>query len=225
MEPVAGAIRARGAVSDESSADAPTAGTDGRHARRDRNKVAVVDAYLDLVREGITRPSVAEVADRSGVSRRSVFRYFADKDELARTAIERQQSRVAPLYRMTFDPSASLDDRIEQCLDQRLELYEAVAPVARLTRALAPVQPVVASELAKTRSLLRSQVERVFAVELAAKSERSAAVARSMTDVLCSFEAFDLLRSAQGLPLEEVRQCIGHSLRAILTAPAGDANE
>ena len=35
---------------------------DGRRARRDRNREAVVDAYLDLVREGDMHPNVADVA-------------------------------------------------------------------------------------------------------------------------------------------------------------------
>lgn len=209
-------VRARGNGHDE-LADGVASQIDGRHARRDRNKVAVVDAYLDLVREGNNRPSVGEVAERSGVSRRSVFRYFSDKDELARTAIDRQQNRVAPLYRMSVDPSAPLDERIVRCLDQRLALYETVAPTARLTRALAPVQPILDVQLAKTRSVLRSQIERAFAMELATLPEQDARLALSMADVVCSFETFDLLRSVHGLSPAETRDCIHQSLRAIFT--------
>lgn len=219
MEPVASAIRARGAARDEQANDSPVSEGDGRHARRDRNKVAVVDAYLDLVREGSARPSVGQVAERSGVSRRSVFRYFADKDELARTAIERQQSRVAPLYRISFDPTAPLDERIEQVLDQRMQLYETVGPVARLTRALAPVQPIIDVELGKTRALLRSHLERVFGVELATMPSPSAAMALSTIDVVCSFETFDLLRSVHGLSLDDTHACVRHLLRQALVAP------
>ena len=122
---------------------------DGRHARRDRNKIAVVDAYLDLIRAGNPRPSVGEVADHSGVSHRSVFRYFADKDELARTSIERQESFVAPMLPIKIDHDMSLSDRVDLIVQRRFELFEAIAPVARLSRSLAPLQPILPAHSAK----------------------------------------------------------------------------
>ena len=55
---------------------------DGRRASRERNRIAVVDALLDLYAEGNLRPGAGEVARRAGLSRRSVFRYFDDLDDL-----------------------------------------------------------------------------------------------------------------------------------------------
>ena len=70
---------------------------DGRRASRDRNLNAVVDALLDLFQEGNLRPGADEIAARSGLSRRSVFRYFDALDDLARVAIARQPARVSHL--------------------------------------------------------------------------------------------------------------------------------
>jgi uncharacterized protein (DUF58 family) len=72
-----------------------------------------------------------------------VFRYFEDRDELARTAIERQQAFAAPLLALTVGPGAPIDERISRFVELRIELFEHLAPVARLARALADVQPVL----------------------------------------------------------------------------------
>ena len=89
------------------------------------------------------------MADHSGVSHRSVFRYFADKDELARTSIERQESFVAPMLPIKIDHDMSLSDRVDLIVQRRFELFEAIAPVARLSRSLAPLQPILPAHSAK----------------------------------------------------------------------------
>lgn len=167
---------------------------DGRHARRDRNRYAVVDAYLALVREGRARPSVAEVAERSGVSHRSVFRYFADKDELARTAIERQVAFAMPLVSLTVSPDAPLEERIDKFVERRLELWESLGPVARLSRALASSQPLIEAELRASRKFFRAQVKHLFARELDARSTAERRHLLAALDVVTSFEVSDLLR-------------------------------
>ena len=172
----------------------------------------VVDAYLDLIREGNPRPSVAEVAERSGVSHRSVFRYFADKDELARTSIERQENVVAPMLAITIDPRASLEDRVDLVVRHRLELFETIAPVARLSRSLAQMQPILQSELTKARSFFRAQVKRAFALEFARMDKARAATTLAVVDVLCSFEAAELLCADQGLSLDRAGDALRDAL-------------
>lgn len=193
-------------------------GEDGRHARRDRNKYAVVDAFLELVRAGNPRPSVADVAERSGVSHRSVFRYFADKDELARTAIERQQAFARPLVALTVGPGAVLDERIERFVDRRLELFEALAPVARLSRSLVQLQPVIADELTANRQYLRAQVSHLFAPELQAMPPADAATTLALLDVICSFESVELLRFDQGLSRARTAAALDRAIRSMLAA-------
>jgi AcrR family transcriptional regulator len=97
---------------------------DGRRAWRDRNLNAVVDALLDLFAEGNLRPGADEIAVRSGVSRRSVFRYFDDLDSLDRVAIERQTARVAHLVELPAIGEGRLPDRIARIVAQRIELFD-----------------------------------------------------------------------------------------------------
>jgi AcrR family transcriptional regulator len=81
--------------------------TDGRQLRRRRNREAVVEALLDLYRDGNLSPSTEEIAERSGLSPRSLFRYFDDVNDLVRSAVERQQERAIPLAVIDIAPETA----------------------------------------------------------------------------------------------------------------------
>jgi AcrR family transcriptional regulator len=157
-----------------SSAGASSAG-DGRRLRRDRNRMAVVDALLDLYSEWNLRPSTAEIAERAGLSHRSLFRYFDDFEDLCREAISRAELRALPLVRIEADPAAPLEDRIDALVTQRLRLFEALGPVALVSRLNAPFAEVLAAELTKNRAFLRGQLADLFAPELHPALEADAA--------------------------------------------------
>ncbi len=71
---------------------------DGRHARRERGRAAVVDALFEFLLEGRLPPTVDEVANRAGVSVASVFRYFDGIEDMQRHAFARFRTRFAHLY-------------------------------------------------------------------------------------------------------------------------------
>ena len=103
---------------------------DGRTARRDRNRIAVLDVVLELFSEGEPRPSPEQVAARSGVSLRSVYRYVADRGDLIRAAIDRHLERVQPLFVIDDVPEDTTVARVEQFVRARMRGYEAIAPTA-----------------------------------------------------------------------------------------------
>jgi AcrR family transcriptional regulator len=189
---------------------------DGRRARRDRNREAVVDAYLDLVREGDMHPNVADVAERSGVSHRSVFRYFADKDELARTAVQRQTAWASSLAAIPVAATASLDDRIAALVEQRAEMFDRIGAVGRLSRALAGRQPIIAEQLELSRRFFRKQLTVLFERELTALGEPDSGEVLGAIDVLCSFESYDLLRRDQGMSQARAKRTMARAVRASL---------
>jgi TetR/AcrR family transcriptional regulator, regulator of autoinduction and epiphytic fitness len=139
---------------------------DGRRLRRDRNRTAVVDALLDLYGESNLRPSTAEIAERAGLSHRSLFRYFDDFDDLCREAIRRAEQRARPLIPIEVDRAAPLPERIEALVTQRLRLFGTLGKVAQVSRLNAPFAPVLAAELTKNRAFLRAQLADLFAPEL-----------------------------------------------------------
>jgi AcrR family transcriptional regulator len=198
------------------SGDPATVTPDGRHAWRDRNRLAVVDSLLDFYAEGNLRPGAQAVAERSGVSRRSVFRYFQDLDDLDRTAIARQQERVRHLLEIPNIGEGTLETRIDNLSTQRAALYTAIAPAARVSRLRAPFHPVLAEELAMSREHLRRQLERQFRPELERLDEPSRALVLAAADVMCAFEAFDLLQATRAWDEAQIQRAIAGALTALL---------
>lgn len=185
---------------------------DGRTARRNRNRDAVLDTTIELFSEGYAPPSPTLVAERSGVSLRSVYRYFADHDALVTAAAARFVARNERLFAIGIGTDAPLADRIAALVDARLELYEAVAPVARVVVRRGADLPVVANQLASRRQMLREQTAEVFAAELAGAR---AGVADAV-DALTQFEAVEYLRYFRGLPVGETRAALVDGLARLL---------
>ena len=195
--------------------------TDGRRAWRDRNRLAVVDALLDLYAEGNLRPDAQEVAERSGVSRRSVFRYFDDRDDLDRAAIERQQQRVMHLVEIPSIGEGSLPERIAGLALQRVTLFEQLGAAGRVSRLRAPFHTVIAGQLEQSRRFFRRQLERQFAPELGHMDNAAKGETLSAADVLCSFESYDFLRG-RGLEPAKISAAMRRGLAALLGCEPGD---
>src|SRR3546814_2219461 len=120
---------------------------EGRTARRDRNRLAVLDAVLGLFEEGNLNPGVHEVADRSGVSLRSVYRYFEDLDELITAAIDRHLERTRPLFDIDRIGEGPLGERLHRFTERRLRLFDAMRVIYRASRVRAASDPQVQSGL------------------------------------------------------------------------------
>lgn len=172
---------------------------DGRTARRDRNRDAVLDAVLDLFAQDALAPSAAQVAERSGVSLRSVYRYFEDTDELVRAAIERNLSRVRPLFELDHLGEGPLEERIERLVGSRMRLYDQVGPLMRATLLHAGDNAVLAGRLTTVRAMLGEQVEAMFAPELSALEPVVRREVAASADQLLTFEALEHLRRVRGL--------------------------
>jgi AcrR family transcriptional regulator len=193
---------------------------DGRRARREANRAAVVQALVALNREGNLSPSAAEVAARAGLSQRSLFRYFDDVDDLNRAAIEEQLARARPLLKIGARSSDPTPVKIRRLVESRSRQYEVLAPVARAARATSSRHPVVAGQVREARAFWREQLRRLFAPELDAMPRDRSNAVLAAADVLCSFESWDLLRSDQGLAEGDATATLSAALAALFDTDA-----
>lgn len=188
---------------------------DGRRRRRDRNRTATVDAMLELIHEGNLAPSSDDIAERAGLSPRSLFRYFDDLDDLQQAAIARHLERVRPTLDLAIEPGAALDTKIAALVDQRLRMFDAMGSVGRVARMRETFQPLIATQLKQFRSHLRRQIERLFAAELTAAGPAAASIVAA-ADVITSFEAYRLLRDDQKLSRARAGTVLTESLLRLL---------
>lgn len=190
---------------------------DGRTARRDRNRTAVLDAVLELFTEGNFDPSPEDVARRSGVSLRSVYRYVADKEDLVRAAIGRHVERVADLFLVPDIGEGPLDDRIHRFAVARLKLYDAVAATFRAARFRAITSPAIAAQLESGRQRAREQLELHFAQELDALPSTERRNVGALADVISQVDAIDHLRFVRGHSQRATREILIEGLTRCFT--------
>ena len=202
----------------EQRADSDDGGepTDGRVARRERNIAAVVDVVLEMFAEESMFPTIEQAATRSGLSLRSLYRYFADPAELLEAAIKRSRERAREISRLDALGQGPLLDRIDRFVASRIRVYETLGPEYRATVANAAKHPRVRDELTRSRDELRIQFELQFAPELAAAepSERTRKLAAG--DVLTQLDSLDYLRQHRGLSVTELEAVLTASLRSAL---------
>jgi TetR/AcrR family transcriptional regulator of autoinduction and epiphytic fitness len=194
-----------------------TTSVDGRTARRDRNRDLVLDAVIDLFSAGTLAPTAADVAARSGVSLRSVYRYFEDQDELVRAAIARHAERIAPLLEVSAPGEGPLEERVTRFVAARMRLYEAAAPTARATLLRAPMKHFLHERMEWARATLREQTEAMFEPELAAMPATQRRAVSAAVDTLLQFESAEHLRVRLGLSPAQTADTLRRTLTTLLT--------
>src|SRR3954468_19451089 len=101
---------------------------DGRSARADRTHRALMEAMLALLDGGDLRPTSAAIAERAGVSERTLFQHFPDREALFRGAALPKAGRIGPLVEPLPGPEAPTDERLRAFVAQRALVLERVSP-------------------------------------------------------------------------------------------------
>lgn len=164
---------------------------DGRRARRERGRTNVIDAVFALSEEGKVPMTAELVADRSGVSVASIFRYFDGLDDLQYQTYQRFRSRFAPLMLAVAD--GSLAGRITSFVATRLDLYEQAGAMMALGRLRALEHQALLEASTETKATLAAQVRGTFRAELAGTSPARTAELVAVVDSFTSLEAWDVM--------------------------------
>jgi len=212
-------------VTDDGEAEGDTSLTDGRVARRQRNREAVIDALIALVAEGENDPSVDAIADRAGVSYRSVYRYFSDRSEMLDAAADRAMQWIRPMLAETLTPcdvTDELDHRIDGIVDARSEVYVQIAEVARTALRRSATEPKIAEQFIDARQLVREQVRQRFAPELAQFEEREAELRVTAIDQALDFASLDYVVNVRKHSRDELERFMRTQIRLALTVPSPD---
>jgi AcrR family transcriptional regulator len=191
---------------------------DGRQTRTLRSRRAICDACLDLVQEGVLQPSADQIAERAGLSRRSIFYHFSDLAALYDAVVEAGLDRCAPLLER-IPTTLSLGARVGRLAEVCARFFEATTPFRRSMAAGTLVGPVKREAVRVARELLRRQrddVAALFAAELAAveASERGELIEALAAAV--SPGSWEHLRASRSLSLPRARAVMQRSLTALL---------
>jgi AcrR family transcriptional regulator len=200
------------------SATAAAEPVDGRQSRTLRSRQAICDAYLDLVQEGVLLPSADQIADRAGLSRRSIFNHFADLAALNDAVVEAGMRRWSPLLE-EIPASLPIAARVAKIVEVCARFYEGTTPFRRSMAAGALVGPVKGEAQRVARALIREQRDRLaelFAAELGALDRLERAELVEALDAAIAPGAWEHLRASRALSLARARGVMERTLRALL---------
>src|SRR6059058_1625171 len=189
---------------------------DGRAARSVRTRRAIVDAMRALHHEGDLRPTAPRVAERAGVSVRTVWQHFDDLEtllfEAGRRDLEIAQSLVTPI-----DLSMPAAQRVDALVEQRARMFEEMAPPWRAARVHAPFSAQIQSNRDTLMQLAREQVAELFAPELATADD-----AESLLDALhiaSSWATWESLRADAHLNVARAMTALRLWLSKLIVTP------
>jgi AcrR family transcriptional regulator len=101
-----------------------------RETRKDEARTRILDAFIAMMSEGDTVLNHDRIAERSGVARRTVYRYFPDRAALMEAAL----LRVRELAGVGVGYPDSAEDLLAT-LEPIYTGFDAIAPIAVMTRA------------------------------------------------------------------------------------------
>lgn len=190
--------------------------SDGRTLRRERNVEAVLDAVHALFLAGEFDPPAEQVAARSGVSLRSIRRYYPDREQLLMASLDRCLEPWEACSRIDDIGRGPLPSRIERFVAQRMRVHEVMAPVARVGLVAAQEMPSLSARISRHRAQVREMVDVHFAPELGALGPERREEVGEAIDLMCQFESVETLRASRGLPAEQVHELLVTALTALL---------
>ncbi len=113
--------------------DAEHEPADGRAARSHRTRRAIINAMRALHSDGELRPTAPKIAERAGVSLRTVWQQFTDMEALLVEAVKRDSEILRSLVRK-IEPDQPLATRVDSFVSQRAQVLEEMTPTWRAAR-------------------------------------------------------------------------------------------
>ena len=170
---------------------------DGRRRRSERTRLAIIDAYLELLRRNPVMPTAAQLADEAGCSVRSIFERFSDLNALslatADYAIAKGQAEAVPR-----DVDGDRSTRIRSHVETRALACEKWLPLWRIIVGLDQPELRTRVEFARLANVERMKL--MYRFELSLLSEPDELLIALAT--LISFESWDQMRHSFGLSTE-----------------------
>lgn len=180
----------------------PTRHPDGRKQRSERSRLAIVDAMLDIVMGGKMEPSAAEVAERAGVSARTVFRHFEEMDSLYSEMTERMEAEILPIVQQPFT-GEGWRTQLDQLLERRAMIYDRIMPLKIAASIRRFSSEYLMLNYRRFLHLERTGLENVLPEVIRKDAARMSAI-----EMCAGFQTWRRLRQDQGLSAEQATDVI-----------------
>lgn len=191
--------------------------SDGRRRRGERTRRTIVEAHSALLREGDLKPTAQAIAERAGVSVRTLWVAFGDMEGLLDATTDYWLKSDWEL-RDPVEADRPLEERLDRFCAERARRLENIAPAARSAALAEPFSRALQSSRRHHVQRVRDAVEEVFAAELDARDpDAREELAVAMTTA-ASWNAWSLMRDDLGLDVATATGVVRRSLESLLAA-------
>ena len=191
---------------------------DGRTARRSENREAALRCVVDLFTSNKLVPTIEMVAEASGVSIRSLYRYFGDGQAMIREAIESLVTEAKSAGIIPNVGEGPFAERVEALVAGRFRAYKLVRFALRAALVNIANNPELAASQHRTRGLLEFQFKAQFAPELSQLDEAEQTRVTQAGSAICNLEFIDMLVERQGVSEQDAQAIVRRLLTDILAA-------
>jgi len=194
----------------------PAPKLDGRKARSQRSREAVIKALLDFVQEGKPRPSATEIAHRAKVSRRVVFNQFKDIESLRAVVMSRFGQAENRKFWRPIPPELPLSERLEAFVRTRSARLEHVTPFRHASLVLAPLSPRITEAVRAGAARAHAEVKAVFDAEIRQLPPARRSRFTTLLIAACSWPLWNLLRQDLNLSQRRAREAMMAMVAAVI---------
>ena len=192
--------------------------TDGRIARGERTREAIVEAHTALLQDGVLKPTGKLIAERADISLRTLWSNFKDLEALLVQTSRHWLDSDAALG-VVIDPGGPLQERIDLFCTMRARRWEHLAPAARSAALGEPFSAALRRSRAEHVARVHADLETVFAREIAAAGQRGELL-RTALFVAASWPSWSSMRDDLELDVETATSVVRSTLTALLV-PSG----
>lgn len=157
---------------------------DGRHARADWGRQQAIDAAITLLAQGEPLHSIEQIAEASGMSRRTLFRYFGSLDGLVDELFTIFQPVAFELFTSPVLED-SLEERARRLTTSNYEFVRRFGHIARTIDRIADSVPRARDMKEMREATFRRQAEAWLLPEF----KKMSAAASTQVVLLSSFDA------------------------------------
>ena len=183
---------------------------DGRTARSERTRNAIVDAHLRLIREGDLRPTADRIAKQAGVSLRALWSHFADMEALFAASGQRVLESRDTSHR-PISAKLPLPERIEAYCKQRARMLEQIGPVAKASAVKEPFSETLQRYRMLHVARVREELSDLFADEIGDDEELL-----NTLSAISMWPTWSTWREPMGLSVAASRANLVRTVKALL---------
>ncbi|MBA4048688.1 MAG: hypothetical protein C0476_09130 [Sphingomonas sp.] len=180
---------------------------DGRRARSVVTRSTIIKTMVELVAAGNPNPGAVEIAERSGISLRTVFRHFEEKDAILSAIDDLLVAAYQPLLVAPYH-SDHWQGQLSELIDRRCAINEAAA-IFRISAVMQRYSsPFVAAKYRRLYAAEKRMLDAILPEAMRTHTPPGRAILMA-----CSFDNWRLLRQDEALSAETtvaaVKQLVG----------------